>query len=96
MGPHAADVHDGPAAARLDHAAHYRLGQEEDGPAQLGVGVVVGAVMVKVGLGEEAPGRVDQQGSVRVLVGQLLTDPLGLLPVGQVGGNAVASPVLGQ
>jgi hypothetical protein len=45
---------------------------------------------------DEEPGRVDQQGSVGVLAGQLLADPLHLHPVGQVGGDAGGFAVLGQ
>src|SRR5204863_3989978 len=61
VGPHAADVDDGPAAAVLDDAARHGLGEEEDGPVQLEVGVVERAVVVQERLGDEEPGRVDQQ-----------------------------------
>src|SRR4029453_1904717 len=44
VGPHAADVDDGPALAVRDHAAGHGLGEEEDRPVQLEVGVVGGAV----------------------------------------------------
>ena len=79
-----------------DHAAGHGLGEEEDGPVQFGVGVVVGAVVVQERLGDEQPGRVDQQSRVGVIVGQLLADPFDLVPVGQVGADAVGRAVLGQ
>src|SRR6185437_5575075 len=96
VGPHTADVHDRSALASGDHAAGHGLGDEEHGPIQLGVGVVVGAVVVEERLGDEQPGRVDQQGGVGVVVGQLLADPLHLHPVGQVGGDAPGRAFLGQ
>src|SRR6185437_6400337 len=74
VGPHAADVDDRAAVALLDHAAGHGLGEEEDGPVQLQVGVVEGAVVVQERLGDEEPGRVDQQGGVGVLGGQLRLD----------------------
>ena len=80
MGPHAADVDDGAAAARRDHAAGHGLGEEEDGPVQFEIGVVGGAVIVQEGLGKEKPGGVDQQGGIGVLIGQLLAHPLHLHP----------------
>jgi hypothetical protein len=52
--------------------------------------------VVEERLGDEQPGRVDQQGRVGVLGGQLLADPLHLIPVGQVGGNAPGRALLGQ
>src|SRR5262249_59024792 len=94
-GPPGAGVEAGPAAALRDHAAGHGLGEEEDRPVQFEVGVVGGAVVVQERLGDEEPGRVDQQGGVGVLVGQLLADPGGLLPVGQVGGDAPGSAVPG-
>src|SRR6185437_13998707 len=96
VGPHTADVHDRSALAPGDHAAGHGLGDEEHGPVQFGVGVVVGAVVVEERLGDEQPGRVDQQGGVGVLGGQLLADPLHLHPVGQVGGDAQAEPSLAR
>src|ERR1700753_2740536 len=96
MGPHAADVDDGAAAAAPYHGAGDGLGDEEDGPVQLKVGVVGQAVVVQEGLGYEEPGRVDQQGGVGVLGGKLPADPLHLFPVSQVGGDAVGRGVLGQ
>jgi hypothetical protein len=53
-------------------------------------------VVVQEGLGDEQADRVDQQGGVGMLVGQLPTDPVYLLPVGQVGGDAVRRAVLGE
>ena len=72
-----------------DHPAGHGLGEEEDRPVKLGVGIVVGTVVVQERLGDEQPSRVDQQGGVGVLGGQLLADPLRLHPVCQVGGDAV-------
>jgi hypothetical protein len=63
VGPHAADVDDGAALALLDHALDRGLGEEEDRPVEFEVGVVGGAVVVEEGLGDEEPGRVDQQGA---------------------------------
>jgi len=42
-----------------DHPLGDRLGQEEDRPVQLLIGVVVGPVVVDERLGQEQPGRVD-------------------------------------
>jgi hypothetical protein len=58
------------------------LAEEEDGAVQFEVGVVRGAVVVQERLEDEESGRVDQQGGVGVLVGQLLANPVHLLPVG--------------
>ena len=63
---------------------------------QFGVGVVVGAVVIQERLGDEQPGRVDQQGGVGMLGGQLPADPFRLYPVGQVGSDAVGRALLGQ
>jgi hypothetical protein len=52
--------------------------------------------VVEERLGNEQPGRVDQQGGVGMLCGQLLADPFRLYPVGQVGGDAVGRALLGQ
>jgi hypothetical protein len=52
--------------------------------------------MIKEGRREEDPGRVDQQGGVGVLAGQLLPDLLHLAPVRQVRRDAVGRAVLGQ
>jgi hypothetical protein len=82
--------------ARVDHAAGHGLGEEEDGPVQFQVGVVEVAVVVQERPGDEEPGRVDQQRGVGVLAGQLPADPLDLVPVGQLGGDAVGRAVLGQ
>jgi len=79
-----------------DHAAGHGLGEEEDRPVQLEVGVVGGAVIVQEGLGDEQARRVDQQGGVGVLLGQLPAYPFDLLTIGQVGGDAVGLAVLGQ
>jgi hypothetical protein len=43
-----------------------------------------------------APGGVDEQGGVGVLVGELLAHPLHLHPVGEVGGDPGGRAVLGQ
>ena len=91
--PHPADVHDPPAPAPGHHAAGHGLGEKEDGPVQFQVGVVGGAVGVQERGGDEQPGRVDQQGRVGVLGGQLLADGFGLHPVGQVGGDPVRGAV---
>ena len=48
------------AAAGLDHPLGHGLGEEEDRPVQLEVGVVERAVVVQERLGDEKPGRVDQ------------------------------------
>src|SRR5262249_29303820 len=96
VGPHAADVDDGPALAARDHAAGHGLGDEEDRPVQLEVGVVGGAVVVQERLGDEEARRVDQQGGVGVLVGQLPAYPFDLPTIGQVGGDTVGLAVLAQ
>jgi hypothetical protein len=79
-----------------DHAAGHGLGEEEDRPVQLKVGVVGGAVVVQERLEDEQAHRVDQQGGVGVLLGQLPAHPFGLLTIGQVGGDAIGLAVLGQ
>ena len=82
--------------ARVDHAAHHGLGEEEDRPVQLQVGVVDRAVVLQEGLGDEEARRVDQQGRIGVMVSQLLLGPRHLHPVGEVGGDAVGRAVLRQ
>jgi hypothetical protein len=65
----------------------HRLGEERACPIQFEVRVVGGVVHESIG--DEEPGGVDQQGGVRVLVSQLLADPVHLRAVRQVGGDAV-------
>src|SRR5215469_2586214 len=96
VGPHAADVDDRAAAAVLDHASDDGLGNKERGPVQFEVRVVVAAVVVHEGLGDEEPGRVDQQRGVGVFTGQLLADAVHLRAVGQVRGDAVGGTFFGQ
>jgi hypothetical protein len=94
--PHAADADDRPAPASGDHAPGHRLGQEEQGAVEVEVAVVVVLVVLQERLRDEDPGRVDEQGGVRVLGGQLRPDPV-QRPVGaQVGRDAHRRTVHGQ
>ena len=87
MGPHAADVDDRTTGACSLHTPNHGLGQEERGPAQLQVRVVVLLAVVEELLGDEEPGRVDQQRRIGVLSGELLLDVFDLLAIREVGSD---------
>ena len=92
VGPHAADVDDRAAGACGLHTPYHGLGEEERGPTQLQIRVVVLLAVVEEVLGDEESGRVDQQRRIRVLSGELRLDLRYLAAVGEVRGDAPGSP----
>jgi hypothetical protein len=63
-----------PPRPLLGCAAGHGLGEEEDGPVQAEAEVTGRAVALQERLGDEQPGRADQQADVAVLAGQLPAD----------------------